>query len=566
MTPASTGVLNPIRTMWNSPWTGYLLGLAMVSGGLAHLIRSYFNWQDTTAVGIALLVAAALGSANIGRRSAPDRGIALLWSALPLLLVCVWYFFVTVFGEFNIWAVLFHIQMGMETPAVVRQYLNDAVPALAGFLLVLVGWGILASRDERLRRHDRWAFALLLLANPIFFQLAFMAQAEVGEDGRLAARFVDVAAVGPVQGKKRNYIHIFLESAERTYFDEAFGDVMSPIAPLEARGFSSTGLRQTALTGWSAAGIAAANCGVPLFAKGLMQSKYLEFVPEFLPSATCIGDLLARDGYALTFVMGAEMKFAGIGNLFARHGYNRLIGGQELDELYKGSKSAWGPDDEVVFQGALDEVRRLAATGKNYGITVDTAGGHAPNGHISSSCADDPAVSAISPAILRGTKCTNILAARFLKQLEEEGLLKDTVVVVQSDHLAMRSPVTQRLDALERRNLFFVYGDGIEPQRVNKPASPADIMPTILEFLGYRLPERRAGLGVSLRAGQLPSLVEAMGEAQYDDAVLRDSVLGDRLWSDEALLAGPAAPSRPQRGKVSETSGLAGANTQAQTN
>src|SRR5690606_39746089 len=93
----------------------------------------------------------------------------------------------------------------------------------------------------------------------------------------------------------------------------------------------------------------------------------------------------------------------------------------------------------------------------------------------------------------------------------------------------MKNPLTGRLDTMERRNLFFAFGEGIEPGAIDKEASPVDIMPTILTLLGYQLEQGRAGLGVSLLSDE-PGLVERLGEDLFNEMIYGDTVLGRRLW------------------------------------
>ena len=54
----------------------------------------------------------------------------------------------------------------------------------------------------------------------------------------------------------------------------------------------------------------------------------------------------------------------------------------------------------------------------------------------------------------------------------------NTVIVIASDHLAMRNTVTRLLDMTERRNLFMVIVPGGKGKVVEKPGSMLDVAPT----------------------------------------------------------------------------------------
>lgn len=507
----------------------HLIGVCLLAIGLAHLIRLYIGWSTNQGIVLGVAIAALLLASGIGRSLGPRTGFYFPWSTLPILLFGTWLYFVYTFGWFEFEAILFHLETGVASPAVIWDYLRVSGKIVVGTLLVIGGVTLLARQDQRLRRADLFAALLLLLLNPGILDAAAFGYRGYQVDDRLSTLYTVAQPTPATPSPTPNLIHIFLESAERTYFDPAFGDAMMPLAPWEARGASATNVKQVALTHWSAAGITAATCGVPFLRGGFYNIRHIRASFDFLPGVVCTGDVLSQAGYEQTYIMGAEMSFAGLGHLFTSHGGHTLIGGDVLADRYRADDTSWGPDDGVVFAAGLDEVRRLSELGKPWAVTIDTVGGHAPHGVMSQRCHLDGEFVPVEPAILNGLKCTNWLAADFLAKLERENLLENTIVVVQSDHLAMKSPLTGRLDTMERRNLFFAFGEDIEPGAIDKEASPVDIMPTILTLLGYQLEQGRAGLGVSLLSEE-PGLVERLGEDLFNEMIYGDTVLGRRLW------------------------------------
>jgi phosphoglycerol transferase len=94
----------------------------------------------------------------------------------------------------------------------------------------------------------------------------------------------------------------------------------------------------------------------------------------------------------------------------------------------------------------------------------------------------------------------------------------------------MRNHVYETLKTLDRRNSFIMLGPGISPRlQSGARASLVDIYPTILEALGYSLPDGRAALGVSLLS-QRETLLRQIGLNRLNRAILSDSALRDRLW------------------------------------
>jgi phosphoglycerol transferase len=98
-----------------------------------------------------------------------------------------------------------------------------------------------------------------------------------------------------------------------------------------------------------------------------------------------------------------------------------------------------------------------------------------------------------------------------------------------SDHLVMQTEVTSQLKKHNRLNFLAFIGDGVGVSVRNKQAATFDTYPTILELLGFNLPERRAGLGVSLLSDQ-PTLVEQFGTGQLNSMIKYDRALTKKIW------------------------------------
>ncbi|WP_281408441.1 sulfatase-like hydrolase/transferase [Mesorhizobium sp. B3-2-1] len=122
-----------------------------------------------------------------------------------------------------------------------------------------------------------------------------------------------------------------------------------------------------------------------------------------------------------------------------------------------------------------------------------------------------------------------MLIADFIHEAEAEGLMKDTVLVLQSDHLSAPSAVTDILNKYERRNFFSVSGDGVPSKTYAGLSGTIDIFPTILDALGLPLANGQAAFGVSLLRDR-PMLVQVLGQAQFDDAIYAEDVLVRSFW------------------------------------
>src|SRR5690606_31768995 len=104
-----------------------------------------------------------------------------------------------------------------------------------------------------------------------------------------------------------------------------------------------------------------------------------------------------------------------------------------------------------------------------------------------------------------------------------------------SDHLIMKNGATEKLNQHNRLNFFTASGDGIGQAEITKTSTMFDVFPTLLELAGFEIPERRAGLGVSLLS-EHPSLIEKLGEEALNNMINYDRDLGAYLWGDIAHL------------------------------
>ena len=485
------------------------------------------------------LILLALG---FGRRLPTGRPTKGWWLPLiPLSMLMIWYVFIRIFGHFSLSPILFHFQYEMESNGVMSSVAFQMALELLPFLLIFVCWRQAARGHRRMQTFGSLLTVPFLVLNPFTLGIGnHVTRAYASDQLNLMDHFADPSLALKPQGRQPNLIHIYLESTERTLWEESlFGKVASPLKRLEDRGFSATGIAESEMTNWTLAGHVASNCGTPLLGLGAIDRNDFAKVDALLPKAVCLSDILARDGYALTFMKGAMLEFAGTDGFVTAHGYQKGIGYEQIGANYPtplnalGSRiNPWGIDDEDLFDAAFKEITALSGGEKPFGVTMTTIGGHSPAGYISRSCLTDPDVMALANRTLRAFYCTNKLTEAFIGKLAKAGLLENTVVVVQSDHLAMRNEIFRQLKSQERRNSFIILKDGLSPSFSATAATMVDVYPTLLEALGYAVPNGRAGLGVSLFSGRT-TLAGQVGLERLNDAILSDYALRDKLWGLE---------------------------------
>lgn len=513
---------SPLRAIW-----AFIFAYAGVSVAINSLSADpILTFYIFPFVGLLALFA---GLGRVSPSGQPNKGWWL--PLIPLAMWMTWYIFISLFGAFSVPAILFHFRYQLNSNGVAGEIAERATLALLPFLLLAICWVRFARRHSLLQRLGTIAFIPFMLLNPMTVALGkYAAHSYLVTPFPLKERYVDPAKAMAPAGRPRNLVRILLESTERTLWDETvFSDIAAPLKRLERRGFSATGIEQSEMTGWTLAGMVASGCGVPLFGLGAINGNSYDVLADFMPEAHCLGDLLRRDGYDLAFFKGAELTFSGTDVYLGSHSFQEAYGFHELTKPGQLPDNAWGLDDEKIFDAAFRRIQNAAREGRPFNVSLVTLGGHFPSGYLSTSCQTRPEIMKYPNNTMRAFACTNHLTEEFVDRLEAAGLLENTIVAIQSDHLAMQNEIFAELLSRERRNTFIVLGDGLEGRVNTSPATMVDVYPTLLEALGYELPRHRAGLGVSLLSGQ-KTLREDLGLAALDEAIVSNVTLRDFLW------------------------------------
>ncbi len=427
-----------------------------------------------------------------------------------------------------------------------------AYPWASGLTLVaLVGLvaaaGLVLARATRRRLPLRMiAPALLLLALALLVDapphrlLAYAAAA--GRDQALAASgagrriraMLDPRPSRPDQVQAspgRNLVFVYLESVERSYTDATRFPGLTPnIDRLRAQGLDFSGFRTFAGATYTIAGMFASQCGAPFLLNSVFGENVgeLGFVPgndnttaaSFHPQLACLGDVLHAAGYRQTFLSGVSLAFTNKGEFLRLHGYDEALGDREIDQRHGNAliKLGWGLLDRDVFAEAFATFRRKQAQGRPFSVVLSTADTHPPGGYRLPGCAP---YTAIRNDMLDAVHCTDQLLGHFIDRLSREPGWNDTVVVVMSDHLAMRNVASPLYppDA-ERQPLLFVLnaGRGERPVRLLH----MDVAPTVLALLGVHSNAR-------FLAGDDRS-APAAADARLPDNAVAQAVLRKATW------------------------------------
>ncbi len=296
-----------------------------------------------------------------------------------------------------------------------------------------------------------------------------------------------------VGNKNLNFVIIYAEGLERTYFDQSlFPGLLNKLQKIEKKSaYYFDNIQHVRGTGWTIAGMVASQCGIPLVTPSHGNS--MSGMDEFLPSAICLGDILKQDGYHLVYMGGASSEFAGKGKFYKTHGFDEVLGYEELNSKLnnKAYRTSWGLYDDTLFDLAYKKFITLSQKNEKFGLVLLTLDTHPPKGHPSKSCKGVRYRDGKNP-MLNAVACSDRLITSFIDILRHSPYTDRTIIMLVSDHIALWNTAYNLLSTRERHNLFLIFDPRQhEATKVATLGSPLDIGATLLPLLGFQ-----GGLGL----------------------------------------------------------------------
>jgi len=332
--------------------------------------------------------------------------------------------------------------------------------------------------------------------------------------------------------KKRNLIHIYLESYENSYLAKEDGgymdtNLMPDLQKLSSEGvhFSNTtkfgGPEQTYGSSWSVAGMVNMSAGLPL--KVSTQNAYGK-EGSFLPGATTIGDILNKQGYNQTVMFGSDADFGGMTTYYKTHGNHKIY---DLNYVRaKGMlpinyKEFWGFEDKKLYKYAKEEITELASKPEPFSFVMENADTHFPNGYKEKGMAE-PFKQQYANVIFH----SQAEVTKFVRWIQAQPFYKDTTIVLTGDHLSMDKKFFKNFDPSYHRTTFNLILNGKplnkDMKTTNRHYASFDYFPTILSNLGVKIDGNRLGMGTDLTSST-PTLLERDGVEKFNNELERKS-------------------------------------------
>lgn len=336
--------------------------------------------------------------------------------------------------------------------------------------------------------------------------------------------------------KKRNLIHIYMESMENTpaskvnggRSDESIIPELEELA-LDKNNISFShqpsglgGMLPATGTTWTVAGITAQTAGIPLkdghFGKNRNEMGAFN---QFIPGAYTSGQILQKAGYNQSFLMGSEANFGGRDKLLTQHGgftIKDYLYAKQNGQIAEDYKVWWGYEDKKLFQFAKEEATRLAQSDKPFNLQLLTVDTHFTDGYLDETCEQKYAAKYDNVHA-----CSSKQVAAFVKWLREQPFADNTTIVLTGDHLGMQTSYYDEKIAgapYQRTVYNAIINPAVRTDRThNRQFTSFDMYPTILASIGAEIPGDQLGLGVNLFSNQ-QTLIERMGGLEALNAEL----------------------------------------------
>lgn len=339
--------------------------------------------------------------------------------------------------------------------------------------------------------------------------------------------------------KKRNLIHIYLESMENTFLSKELGgfcedNLIPHLYELSAEGVSFShleeglgGFQESTGAGWSVASMVNMGTGLPMKVPD-KQNQY-GTADNFLPGATAIGDILKEQGYEQTVMFGANADFGGLTYYFQSHGDYTIIDHKEVKKrgyVPQNYKVFWGYEDDKLYEYAKEELTRLYKTGKPFHLMMETADTHTPEGYLSPG-APTPYDNKYANAVRYSQEET----VKFVRWIQEQPFYENTTIILIGDHLSMAKKFFEGLDGIKEYhrscyNLILNPANDLdklpEERRFSRDWAVFDMFPTILASIGVEIEGERLGIGTNLFSDR-ETVFEEFGVDYVNDELVKRS-------------------------------------------
>ncbi len=329
--------------------------------------------------------------------------------------------------------------------------------------------------------------------------------------------------------KKKNLVHIYVESFENTFFSKEYGGAYDDNLLPNLTGYLNNeimflnpnggGFYNSRATGWTIAAMVAQTAGVGLIVP--VNGNEYGINSSFLPGVYAMGDILNKEGYNQTLLIGSDANFAGRKSYFQQHGNYQIkdyLYAKENNLIPKDYYVWWGYEDSKLFSFAKDELLDLSSKNEPFNLTLLTTNTHHIGGYLEEDC-EVRYNEQLKNAIL----CTDLQLYEFVEWIKQQDFYNNTTIVITGDHLSMEPSFFNDLGTYERTNFnMFINANYKTVKNTNRLFSTLDLFPTILSSIGAEFDGNKLGLGTNLFSNE-KTLYEIYGRDYVESELSKSS-------------------------------------------
>lgn len=198
----------------------------------------------------------------------------------------------------------------------------------------------------------------------------------------------------------------------------------------------------------------------------------------------CLPHQLSAMGFRTHFLQGAGLRFMAKDQIMPHMGFEHT-NGRDWFKNKPYLEFPWGMDDKAYFEGALKYVKQLRQNQQPWMLTLLTVGTHQPYS------APEAYLQRYPTAKQAAIRYLDDAVADFLAGLEQQGVLKDTLVIVTSDESHGLENV--RLASAWGLNLVLAPEQEKLPQVKTGVYGHVDLTASVLDYFDLPVPDNIAG-------------------------------------------------------------------------
>ncbi|MBQ8750844.1 MAG: sulfatase-like hydrolase/transferase [Alphaproteobacteria bacterium] len=452
------------------------------------------------------------------------------------------------FGEMSYEQVIFHLNTPLDSETkLICSYLQNTV--MIAVILVVVLYFI----SKKISPRKLFSLSILFLICTLSFSWRILNIDKIIKEydthitiGDFYEKYyVDLHKISiKAPEHKRNLIMIFAESMENTYANaNYFDDNLIPELTTLANdniSFSHNdsfgGFKVINGAKYTQASLVSQLCAIPL--RLPINASLYRPKNGFLPGALCLSDILKKDGYNQSFMIGMTRAFSGTDKYLETHGNVKILDWDfysKRDNLDKNTDKRRKRivRDEKLFSYAKEEILNLYNQKEPFAFTIMTLDTHFGDEHFDS---QNCKVKYHSKDVKDDEYFKNVISCssskinNFIEWIKTQPFYDNTEIVIVGDHLTMGEAV--KFDKNMDRTMYNVYINSSSKDNIktkNRLFTALDTLPTMLEGLGYTIDGNKLGLGVSLFSGKATLMEQGISFEQLNTELDKQSKIYNKI-------------------------------------